>query len=238
MWIHSYANTHFTFLDQLLSGIGIVELFNNFENRDIENPDRKKRSIHKNFIYSDSKDENEKIDFLKSYSKGYIKRCFVDIEEYINEDKSSKEQEFRANETVSKLEYYIQKLSEYHPIYATYHFFIDDLVELKNDVKSKYSYAISSPRNNGEPFITKIVWNGGVTSLADLFRRLLYDKRLSKGRTFIDVDQEAIVIQMILERFSDAGKPFDADSLRRGISSNKPAKRNKVNLDEPPLTSE
>lgn len=81
----------------------------------------------------------------------------------------------------------------------------------------------------------KIKWNGGVSALTTLFYELRL-KHFGRSKTTYLEASDTQLIEFINNNFvDDKGEPFDGNSVKRYInSSDKKAKRNKIELDNFP----
>ena len=118
-----------------------------------------------------------------------------------------------------------------------YPFILQELNKLRESVLNKCGYLAESFNNEVKPNTTivpnKIKWNGNVAPLADLCRRLLFDKKLRLGRTYINEEHEDDMIDLIVENFiTEDGKTINRDTLRRYIRSKKTVKKDIVDIDK------
>lgn len=233
MWQHFEGDT-FSFYEKLINGTGLAELQANFEDNDLNSPVTIKRSKMVKGIYSDAKDEKQRIKHYSSFSANEVVENLKGIERLVEAEKTEEAQKQVVKGAISKIDFYLAKLSKSKIITEHYSFFITDLQQLKEDIILKFSYLM--PEQNtvvqaNTKSIPKIQWLGKTNVLATL----LYDlwqgqdkgSKAPSSKPLIKAQKKDLE-QLLVDNFIDAkGKPLTIATISDYLNTSKPEKRAK-----------
>lgn len=103
----------------------------------------------------------------------------------------------------------------------------DRLTALKANLLSRYGDSAGTVEIST---VKPLTWTGGVAVLSTLFNELRTTEKNSAGNPFIDATAKEIVDFICTFFVDEEGNTFERDSVARYLSSDKQAKRNKVDV--------
>lgn len=103
----------------------------------------------------------------------------------------------------------------------------DRLEALKSNLLSRYGASVGTVENAS---IKPLMWTGGVAVLGTLFNELRTTEKNSAGNPFIDATAKETADFICTFFVDEEGNAFERDSVARYLSSDKQAKRNKVDV--------
>ncbi|RXK86140.1 hypothetical protein [Filimonas effusa] len=127
---------------------------------------------------------------------------------------------------VNEIEH-LKKTYVHHDWLKPFPVIAERLEAIRVNILARYSDSVSAM---GRGTIKPLVWTGGVAVLGTLFNELRTSEKNSAGNTMINATAKEIE-DFICEAFVDeSGNPFERSSVNRYLSSDKQAKRNKVDI--------
>lgn len=236
MWQHFEGDT-FSFYEKLINGSGLAELQFNFEDRDLYSSVPIMRSEKVKGIYSDAKDEKERMQHFIAFSANEVIENLKGIERLVEAEKTEEAQKQVVKGAVSKIDFYTSKLSKSKIFTEQYPFFITDLQQLKEDVILKFSYLI--PEQNkvvqaNTKSTPKIQWLGNTNILAtliyDLWQGQDKGSKAPSSKPLIKAQKKDLE-QLLVDNFIDAkGKPLTVATISDYLNTSKPKKRAKKGI--------
>lgn len=236
MWQHFEGDT-FSFYEKLINGSGLAELQANFEDNDLSSPIVVNRSKIVKGVYSDAKDEMQRIQHFKRFSGNELQETLKGIDKMVEAEKTEETQKQIVKGAISKIDYYIAKLSKSKVVIEHHPFFITDLNQLKEDIILKFHHLMPE-RNiavaNSIKTTPKIQWLGKTNVLAtliyDLWQGQDKGSKLPSSKPLIKAQKKDLE-QLLIDNFIDAkGKPLTMSTISDYLNTSKPEKRAKKGI--------